>query len=184
MVEFPCICPAKPDGEPRHTTDSVELLPKLGFRAADSIKNSLAVMYVEDAEAGMAEILSVLREGYVLHGISSWTLVDDKGEPVPVTRGAVRSLILTDPDVAGTIADAADDLYQEAVMAPLVRLASTSSPPSQTEASTSAPTGSSEPPPTPSSPSSTTTSEIVPITRTSPSRGGGSNSSQNLASVG
>ena len=184
MAEIPCICPAGPDGEPRHTTDSVELHPKLGFRAADAIKTGLAAMYIDDPDAGIGEVLAVLREGYIVHGVASWTVVDAEGVPVPVTKGAVRSMLLSVPDAASIVADAADALYAEAVLAPLLRAASTSSPPGPTEGSTSPPIGSSDTPPTPSSPSSTTTSPTDDITTITRLHAGDSNSSQSLASVG
>ena len=184
MVEIACICPARPDGEPRHATDTIDLHPKLGFRSVDAIKTGLAAMYIDDPEAGIGEVLAVLREGYVLQGVASWTVVDENGEPVTLTKGAIRERLLSVPDAAAIIADAADALYAEAVLAPLLRAASNSSPPTPTEASTSAPTGSSDTPPTPPSPSSTTTSRTDDTTTITQLHAGASSSSPSLASVG
>ena len=183
MAEIRCICPARPDGEPRHLADTVELHPKLGFRAVDTIKLAIAVLYSEDPDAGLADILGVLREGYVLHGVASWTLANDDG-PIPASRPAIREYLLGDPEAAATVADAADDLYAEAVTAPLFRAASMSSPPSQTEPSTSAPTGSSATPPTRLRLSSTSTTPTDDTETTTSSPAGDSSSSPSLASVG
>jgi hypothetical protein len=183
-MDIPCICPAKPDGTKRHASDTVELRDKLGFLAVDTIKQSLALMYLQDPDAGVPDIFAKVREGYLLLGVESWSLVDAEGNPLPVTKPNIREYLLEDHDIGSAIADVADDLYSEAVMRPLFKAASTSSPPTPTEPSTSPPTGSSDSPtPTPSSPSSTTTSPTdVTETTTSPPAGA-SNSSPSLASV-
>jgi hypothetical protein len=180
---IPCICPALPDGTKRHASDTVDLRPRLGFREVDTIKQSLAVMYLGDPDAGFADIFAAIREGYILLGIESWSLVGEDG-PLPVTKPNIRQHVLENHEAAGIIADAADELYAEAVMRPLLRAASTSSPPTPTEPSTSPPTGSSESPtPTPSSPSSTTTSPTDDTGTTTSPPAGDSNSSPSLASV-
>jgi hypothetical protein len=185
---IPCICPALPDGTKRHASDTVDLRPRLGFRDVDTIKQSLAVMYLSDPDAGFADIFAAIREGYILLGIESWSLMTwteaDGDVPLPVTKPNIRRYVLEDHEAAGIIADAADELYAEAVMRPLLRAASTSSPPTPTEPSTSPPTGSSESPtPTPSSPSSTTTSPTDDTGTTTSPPAGDSNSSPSLASV-
>lgn len=183
-MDIPCICPVEPGSEPRHATDTVDLRPRLGFREVDTIKNSLGIMYLQDPDAGFADTFAVLREGYLLLGIESWSVVGLDGEPLPVTKPNIREHLLTRMDAAALVADAADDLYQEAVMRPLLQAASTSSPPTSTEPSTSAESGSSEESTLkPSSPSSITTIRTAGTATTSSPRDGASSSSQSSASV-
>lgn len=184
-MEIPCICPAAPGGEPRHATDTVELRARLGFREVDTIKQALGVMYLQDPDAGFPEVFATIREQYLLHGVESWTLLDGEGDPLPVTKPNIRERLFMHFEAAELIADAADDLYAEAVMRPLLQAASTSSPPTPTEPSTSLPSGSSDSTEDerPSSPSSTTTTPTDDTgTITSPPAGD-SSSSPSLASV-
>jgi hypothetical protein len=184
MSTIRCLCPLRGAEVLHPAGDTVTLRAKLGFREVDTIKQSLAVMYLVDPDAGFADIFATIREGYLLHGVESWSLVDDKGKPLPVTKPNIREHLLGDIDAATAVADEADELYAEAVMRPLLQAASTSSPPTPTEPSTSAPTGSSESPtPEPSKPSLTTTSPMADIETTISAPDGDSSSSPNLASV-
>jgi hypothetical protein len=189
-TDIACICPT--DGAPRHVMDTITLRDTLEFRQVDAIKMSLGVMYMEDPDAGIGDILSVLREGYVLAGVEGWTLTNQDG-PIPVTRPNIRAYLLTNFAAASLLADVADDLYRDAVTAPLLNPAPTSSQDGPTDSSTSAPTGSpddstSETPeagtPRPSSPSSITTIRTVGTATTSSSPDGDSKSSPSLASAG
>jgi hypothetical protein len=193
MVAVDCLCPPRSGGGVRHPDgDTVTLRPVIGFLQVDAIKMALGVMYVEDPDAGIADILAVLRERYVLAGVESWTLVNDDG-PIPVTRPTIRTHLLTNFAAASVVADAADDLYRDAVTAPLLNPALTSSQDGPTDSSTSAPTGSpddstsatpEEGTPRPSSPSSITTIRTVGTATTSSSPDGDSRSSPSLASAG
>ncbi len=184
MVQIACPCPAK-DGEPRHDSDEVTLRERLGFVEASSIRNGIAIRRAEHGEDEMetGEILAVLTEGYILYGVSAWTLEDEQGKPLPVTRANVRAYILDRWDIASVLADAADEAYSEAVMLPLLAQASTSSPPSPTPASTSANPPSGTPAPKPSKRSSISTIPTVGTVTTSESPDGDSRSSRSSTSA-
>ncbi len=181
-VPIRCVCPANADGSPRHEGDTVALRDTLGFREITTIRN-LAGQVDSDDPFVVAEILAALSEGYIIFGVESWTLVDEKGKPLGVSRASIREHILADVEVAADVADAADDLYGERVVLPLLTRALKSSQPTQTDGSTSPSKRSRTSRPKQSKPSSigsSQTADIVPIT---PSPDGGSNSSRKLASV-
>ena len=92
-VEIPCVCPPKQDGQPRHTTDTIELRDRLDFRSALTARNAIALAKEEDDDVSSAEILAVLTETYLLLGIQSWSLVDEKGKKVEPSRTAIREFI-------------------------------------------------------------------------------------------
>lgn len=176
-VSIPCICPGDelrhPDG------DTVVLKDTLDFLTATAIRKCIAFRDSDDEAARGAEVLARLTEGYLLFGISGWTVVDEKGKPLPVTHSAIRERLLTRWDAATTVSDEADELYQGAILLPLLVKASSSSPPSPTNGSTSPQTGSPSEPPAPSWPSSTTTTPTDDTEMTSLSLAGASSSSQN-----
>lgn len=182
-VEIDCICPPKADGERRHEQDAVTLRETLDFRSVTAIRHGISLLEREDSDAYTAEVLAVLTEGYVLHGIEAWTLVDERGKPVPVSRAAIRDAVLSRVDVASVVGDAADELYGEKVLLPLLARASRSSQPTRTEPSTSPQTASPTRRPKPSKPSSTTSSRTDGIEATSTSLAGVSSSSQSLGSA-
>ena len=158
-VTITCPCPPKATGEPRHESDTVALRDKLGFQAAMTIRKQMYVIKAGDHEASTGEILAAMTEHYLLFGIESWSLVDGKGKPVPVSRAAIREFLeLIDFETAELLTDAADGLYAELVLLPLVARASKLSPPTPTEGSIFRRSGSSTKPPRPSKRSSTTTS--------------------------
>ncbi len=173
MAVIDCVCPQRPDGSARHPDgDTVTLRPKLDFRSALHARNTVILLRQEGVE-DVAEILASLTEVYLRVGIESWTLVDAKGKAVPVSRDAVRDFMAAHPDEATTIGDEADELYSEAVISPLVARASTSSPPTPTNGSTSATNGSSQTPRKRSKPSLTTTTRTDGTGTTSPLHAGG-----------
>jgi hypothetical protein len=144
MVTVACLCPPRADGTPRHPDgDEVQLRERLDFRSATTIRNAVGFARAEDPELSGAEILAIL--------------TDADGKPLPVTKPNLRSLLLTNDEAAQVVADAADERYGEQILGPLVRAASTSSPLTPTNDSTSASKDSPSSNPTPSSPSSTTT---------------------------
>lgn len=163
-VEIACICG-------RHDTDVVTLRDALDFRGATTIRNTLGIAKVEDPDVSNAEILAILREQYILEGVERWTLQNGTG-PLPVSKANIRAHLLTHIEEATAVAQAADDLYSEQVVLPLLATASSSSPPSPTAASTSARTTGRRKRPTPSSRSSTETTQTDAIgTTTSPPDG-------------
>lgn len=181
-VTIACPCPPKADGGSRHPDgDTVTLRDRLDFRSATTIRKAIG-MVSEDGNPDPAEILAVMTEWYCLLGIEAWTLTDERGKAVPVSRATIRESLLeseTAQEQASIIADAADALYMAAVLLPLLARASTSSLPSPTEPSTSAPKDSPAKRPKPSKPSSTTSIQTAAIVTTTPSRAGASSTSPN-----
>lgn len=159
-VDIACICPPKADGEPRHAADTVTLRETLDFRSAAACRNAISLLYQDDPDASIADVLAVLSETYLLGGVEAWSLIGPDGKPMPVSKPLIRSVLLARTDVAMEVADAAHDIYNEAVLLPLLRKASMSSPPSPTDDSTSPRTGSTDEAPTPSKRSSTTTTPM------------------------
>lgn len=175
MAHIACVCPPRADGSTRHPGgDEVRLRERLEFHAAVTVRQAIFLLNQDDPDADPAEILATFTEQYLLFGIESWTLEDADGKPVPVTRPAIRSFMADHMVEALAVGDEADGKYTETVLLPLVLKGQNSSPPTPTDASTSAPTGSTSTPPTPSSPSSTTTSPTDAIETTSPSLVGAS----------
>jgi hypothetical protein len=181
-VTIKCICPER-GGEPRHPNgDTVTLRDKLDFRSVTTIRKALTLVENDDPRTRPAEILAVLCEFYMLYGIESWTLVDDKAKHIEVSHAAIRGRLFESPSV-DEVSEAAEELYNPVVLLPLLVRASTSSPPTPTDESTSAPTASTPKHPKPSKPSSTTTTQTVGIETTSLSLVGVSNSSQSSESA-
>jgi len=176
MAHIDCICPSKADGQMRHPDgDEITLRETLGFRSVLALRNEPMVLKTEDPDASTGEILAALTEGYLVFGVESWTLVDAKGKPIPVTRANVREHLLSRPDAAIVVADAADERYS-AVVLPLLLRASNSSPLTPTSDSTSPTNGGSTKRPKRSSPSSTTSSPTAGTATTTSLLAGGSNS--------
>lgn len=176
-VRINCPCPPKADGGTRHDADTVTLRDRLDFHGAISTRNQIAMLYLEDAAASAGEVLAVLSESYILFGVESWTLVDEKGKAIIVTRPAIREHLLGAPESIGELIEAADELYAPQVMLPLLAAAQKSSPPSPIKRSTSAKKASGTPHPTPLKRSSTTTTPTGDTGTTSASPDGGSSSS-------
>lgn len=136
-VSIACPCP----GTPHPDGDTVTLRDELDFRTAARVRNEVMLLDDDDRQ-DTALVLAVLQEAYLLHGIAGWTLTGADGQPVPVSPDTVRSRLLPFAVQAMLVADAGDDLYTEAVMAPLVARAQKSSQATQTVLSTLAMTGS------------------------------------------
>jgi hypothetical protein len=183
VVHIPCLCPPRKDGAQRHPAgDTITLKETLDFRSVTAIRSSIGFLEVgSDA----ADIMAVLTEGYLHYGIDSWSLVAEDGKARPVSRLAIDTILLSDIGAASIVGDAADEVFGEKVMLPLVNRAESFSLPTPTEP-TSAPrpvsTASSRSP-KPSKPSSTTTTPTDGTGTTSTSRGGASSSSQNSVSA-
>ncbi len=123
-VKVKCLCPPRPDGLPRHEADYVNLRDRLDFRQAVAVRVDIR----ETVKAGGSEgeLEGMLAESYVLHGVESWSLVDEKNKPLPLTRENLRNVLLADYDTGQEVANEADNLYTEAVVLPLLQRASTS----------------------------------------------------------
>lgn len=184
-VQIDCLCPPNARGETRHPDgDTVTLRERLDFRAALTARNTMVLVKQEDPDASPADILAALTEVYLLIGITGWTLVDAKNRPVEVSRATIREHLLSNPDVAMVVGDAADEMYSAAVILPLMARANNSSPPTPIEGSTSATKPSTPRSRKPSSPSSITTIPTDATATTSLPPAGGSSSSPSLRSAG
>jgi hypothetical protein len=187
MATIDCLCPPNAEGQARHPDgDTVTLKERLDFRSAATIQHAVSAFNLGKADgedSSIEEVLGVLTEAYIRYGVESWTLVDAKGQPIPVTPTSVSTYLLSDITAASVVGDEADGLYSAVVLLPLVKRASNSSQPTPTPEPTSVPTGSPTKRPTPLKPSSTTTSPTDDTAMTSESPGGDSNSSQNSASA-
>lgn len=178
-VSIECICP----GRKHDKGDTIVLRDRLDFRTAIALRNSVAVLYAEEPEADLADVMAVLTDGYLTRGIESWTLRDKDNKPLPPSRSNIREYLLSNIEIAQDVGEVADELYQAAVMLPLLRRASQSLPDTPTTDSTSPTTTSSTKRQTKSKPSSTTTSLTVVTEATSSSLDGGSNLSPSSESA-
>lgn len=185
-VPITCPCP----GSPHPEGDTVVLRDKLGYHEAMTIRKAIALAR-EEADAGSeraiaAEILATLSEFYVLMGVESWTLVDGKGVPLPMSKANIRTVLFESPDV-DLLVDAADALYNEAILLPLLARANPSSPPMPTRSPATGSSTSATASPTTlqrqSKPSSTTTSRTDGIETTTLSPVGASSSSPSSLSA-
>lgn len=182
-IAIACLCP--PDGARHPEGDTVVLRDRLEFRSVTTIRTAVRIMR-EEGITDPAEILATMTEWYLLLGIESWTLVDAKGKPEPVTRDAIRTRLLANDDAADDVvglADAADDLYQSRVLLPLMNRVSRSSQTTPTAPSTSPRTASSGSHPTRSKRSSTTSSQTAATATTTTSPAGGSSTSPSSESA-
>jgi len=119
-----CSCP----GTPHPEGDIAELRPYLDYPGGAE-----ALAAIASLEGDMVRMAEVLGPVFIRRGVVSWNLLDDDGEPVPVTREALEGLRWED---AYELADKADDLYGGQVLAPLVKRASTPSKGGRTNGST------------------------------------------------
>jgi hypothetical protein len=179
-VQIKCICPAK-DGEPRHPSDTVTLRDRLDYRSVTTIRKSMETVWYEDKAVQLAERLAVCTEFYMLMGISSWTLEDERGKPVPVSHSAIREMLFESSEVV-RVSEVAEEAYNRVVLLPLMEGASISSPPRQTDELTS-PKSEPTTPPKPSKPSSISTTRTGDIETITSLPVGGSSSSQSKASA-
>jgi len=105
-----CPCP----GTPHEGGDIVYLAPVLstpgGMAASAAIREGIT------DEVLLAEKLGGI---WLRHGIRTWTFVDEEGDPIPVSEAAALDLL---PWGKGgrLVADKADDLYAQDVLAPFV----------------------------------------------------------------
>ena len=180
-VVIRCVCPGAP-----HESDTVTLRDPLDFRTAITLRQSVAALYVgpsgETQQPTVAEVTGLLIESYLLYTIASWTLVDERGKPVPVSRENVIGLLMHDnPIEAAAIGDAANELYMDKVVLPLLLAASGSSRPTPTKRSTSRTNGSPRGTAKRSSPSSITSIPTVGTARTSRPHATDSSSSRRSA---
>lgn len=176
-VTIACIC-----AQPTHETDTVTLADVLDFRATLTVRQEIRFAVSSAREAGevlsLAEMTAIMTESYLLHAITAWTVKDERGKPLAISKSAIRDRLLANYEEAEKVGDAADTLYSETVVLPLLTGASKSSPPTPTppKSSTSAPTNGSTPRKR-SKPSSISTTPMVVTGPMAASPAGASNSS-------
>ena len=109
----------------------------IAFVCTKSYDTAWATMMIKQylAPGGYVVSLQNCMNEETIAGIVGWSFLDAAGKPVPVTKANIARLRWNGP--AMVIANAAADLYGEAVMDPLVKTASASSPSGQSDASTS-----------------------------------------------
>jgi hypothetical protein len=142
-LDVPVSCPCP--GSPHPDGDTIRLREKLGLAAGIAIQRM--IIDANSEKDNTAELTGKLAEGYLLHGVESWTLVNEAGLDIPVNEATIRHHLLDDFVVASPVADAADGLYMAAVILPLVQKAQSLSPSTPTNGSTSPrPSGTPKPP--------------------------------------
>jgi hypothetical protein len=154
-VEVECRCAEQ------HEHDTVNLRPRLGLAAGIAIQRLVVEANQAERPATAAELTGTLAEAYLLHGVASWTIAK------PVTPDNIRAELLEDFARGAVVADRADDLYMAAVLAPLLKKASISSPSTSSNGSTSAPGNGHRPTRKRSKPSSTSTTPMAATATTS-----------------
>ena len=136
-----CTCPGSPhDGrDGADDGDIVTLRPHLGFSAGAE-----ALRKIIESDGDVNRVAELVGPVYIREGVTGWNVTDESG---PVALDI--DLILDDYALAYPIAEAADDLYSEAVLAPLVARMSALSGNGRTAASTHPTRRSSKPRPSP-----------------------------------
>lgn len=128
------------DGSP-HDHDTVwlwaELTPDGGLAATAAVNRS-----APDART----LEGIIGQVWLIHGISRWTFVDDKGQPIRCDPFTISRL---DWEIVKPVAEKANELYAEKFMRPLVARLSRSSRNGRTGTSTSRTAGTSRKSPKP-----------------------------------
>jgi len=133
-----CLCP---DGGHGEEGDTIPLRPQLDYTAVRAIRYAGNITRSDDAESSIASLMAVMSEGFLLHGVESWTLREGK-KPIEPDKAAIRKYLLGNVEAAMIVGDYADAVYQRQVLHPLVGLARRLSQPSQMNGSTSPQNGS------------------------------------------
>ena len=106
----PCECPGAPHGD----GDVVYLAPALSAPGGMAAYGAIV-----DASDDAVKLQELLWRVYRDHGITSWNLLDEDGEPVPMTT---QNIAIALPYGKGgrLVADKADELYNEDVLTPFL----------------------------------------------------------------
>lgn len=144
----PCDCPKQP-----HDRDLVYLAPALsmsGGMAAQGV--------IQQAGSDVVRLQELLADIWIRHGVIDWNLVDEDGDKVDLTPDTIARAL---PYGKGgrLVAERADDLYAEDILAPLAERLKTLSQGGRSGRSTSRTRKSRSKRP---SPSSTATTEEAP----------------------
>jgi hypothetical protein len=122
VVELgPCEC----EGQP-HETDFVQLAPALSMSGGMAAQGAIA-----KSGGDTVALQELLADLWVRHGVIGWNILDDKGQPIPLTHENIARAL---PYGKGgrLVAERADDLYAEDILAPLVQRLETLSQPGPT----------------------------------------------------
>lgn len=152
-----CTCPGTPHGE----GDIVFLAPTLSLEGGLAAESELAEVITAGGEVN--EISTAVAKRWLLsfvrYGAKSWNLTNGHAnEPKPFDVQA----ILDDYGIARVVAEKANELYADAVLAPLRAQLPSPLPPGPTAEETSPAPSSTETPPEPLSPA--TTADTTPLT--------------------
>lgn len=128
--EGDCPCPGTP-----HEHEEVYLEPRLTTPIA------VAALAAIRGAPTKAAVLARLTETYLALGIRTWTFTDAEGRVVPVTDDSIEVCIPWSQG-GGEVANKLDELFSGDLFRPLAVAQSKSSPPTSTEPSTSATSGS------------------------------------------
>lgn len=122
-----CYCPGTPHGD----GDVVYLAPELSM--AGGMAAQAAIVEGVSDSIRLQELLAAI---WLRHGVVGWNLLDEDGQPVPLNADTVTRAL---PFGKGgrLVADKADDLYAEDILAPLVQRLESISPGGRTGGSTS-----------------------------------------------
>jgi hypothetical protein len=141
-----CYCPGKP-----HEADIVYLAPALSMAGGMAAQSAIS-----DGFADAIKLQELLATVWLRFGIVGWNLVDEHGVDLPLSAA---SAALPYGKGGRLVAEKADDLYAQDILAPLVARLQTTSKRGRTNGSTSTPRRSTRKRP---SPSSTVTTEPAP----------------------
>jgi hypothetical protein len=139
-----CTCP----GTPHPDGDIAELRPFLDYPGGAEALASVTIINDDGTSSFRPTVDWPQHIGpvYIRRGVVAWNVVDEDGDPVPVTPEALDGLRWEE---AYELADRADDLYGGQVLAPLAKRVSELTKVGRTNGSTRRPRKSSSKPLTP-----------------------------------
>jgi hypothetical protein len=106
----PCAC----EGQP-HESDLVFLAPALSMSGGMAAQGAIS-----KSDGDPVVLQELLADIWIRHGVVDWNLLDDKGQPIPLTSENVTAAL---PYGKGgrLVSERADELYAEDILAPLVQ---------------------------------------------------------------
>jgi hypothetical protein len=106
----PCACEGRP-----HEADFVYLAPALSMSGGMAAQGAIS-----KSEGDPVILQELLADIWIRHGVIDWNLVDDKGQPIPLTSENITRAL---PYGKGgrLVSERADELYAEDILAPLVQ---------------------------------------------------------------
>ena len=104
----PCECAGQP-----HESDVVYLAPALSMSGGMAAQGAIAT-----SGGDALRLQELLADIWVRHGVVGWNLLDDRGNDIPLTPDNIARAL---PYGKGgrLVAERADDLYAEDILAPL-----------------------------------------------------------------